>query len=61
LETLIVGGALCVLLLVALIFPPVGMILFLLVSLAAEYWWVFVPGGIFWFTFLSHGCHHRDY
>jgi len=55
-------GALCILITLAVIFPPLGMFLVMLVVWAVEYWWIFVPGGVFWFAFLSHGCHHnRDY
>jgi hypothetical protein len=50
-----------ILFIAALVFPPLGMVLVMLVAWAAEYWWVFVPGGIFWFAIMSGGCHHRDY
>jgi hypothetical protein len=52
---------LCVLFLAALVFPPLGMALIMLVAWLVEYWWVFIlPGGVLWIMF-SVGQHRRDY
>ena len=34
----------------------------LLIAWLVEHWWIFVPGGVFWFLIFNSGCHHHgDY